>query len=338
MFHSKGLSMVLPVRCAEIIAAESFGETIYVRFAVHGFAFPRTAAPGSSEQLSALSAVGVSALGERHCGRDQLAGRLSRHLYFKRSDSPISNLEFSGVTPRAMADAWNRVVSLVTQDPVFSGMPLLHVLGFQELDKRDWGSRYVQPDQERGGVHILTSGKRYRLRVLERSVSHGANASREGGIAPSTPPGPVPVECAYDAVHLKLEGESNLVVGGYDVLEYSISARQRGRTEIGLRLPDASHDGQPGDGGGPKGVSYQARVPVEVGRNWRRICASGTSALLGLALFALTEGSGGWIEMLSYPAMLVALGASARTFELLFGSSKIVERNPVTDAVRPPGS
>jgi hypothetical protein len=208
--------------------------------------------------------------------------------------------------------AWAPVAALLQSELNLKRIPLFRIMGFQRRGGTFLAPKNVTPwytlSKNRIRGFRLTEGRRYRLRLLEwcETISTG-----EPGI---------PANVAVAPERLSLEGSSNLIVGKYDVLEFSCLAGRPGFGElairaeptegtptVGTKAKDAKGDGAnaasgaPSVEGGHVGGSpdtrdtsrpwpyvFAARVPIRVTHSLRRIGLTGVVGAVGLYLYFWT--------------------------------------------------
>jgi hypothetical protein len=181
------------------------------------------------------------------------------------------------------------MVSVLRDEPSLNGIPFFYLLGFRaeagELVKPTVIQNRFSPSREGiCGFHLLQN-ERYRMRVIEWCEP------------PPTLTLPlVDVGCKFDQTHLELEGSSNLVVGRYDVMEFTFSTRQPGYSEIALcAKPLKSADISMVNGEQKTGHQqyawlswpniFVARVPVFVKTKLLKVLISALGILMGLILY-----------------------------------------------------
>lgn len=316
LFHSQDSKRLIPVRRGEVIAVESIGPMIFLRFRVGDFprlnlaienysrSAPEAAAP-AIEALRALAQALMGAVGG--IAEYDLSKPLPDGYYVREARQALVADNWSEGSDSA---AWARLAAILHEEPKLNGIPLFHVLGF----RRETGSSVppqaienrFSPTRESIYGFSLVESERYRLRVLEWSEPpRGVNQDT------------VKVRCEHNADRLSLEGASDLVVGRYDVIEFTFSATASGYSEIALRaepLPSASDSSSDSADSGsdmPKWANWPtifvARIPVVVRRRPLRFLLALLAGATGLTLYlfgapALAD------ERLKAVAELVALG------------------------------
>src|SRR5262249_26571971 len=107
--------------------------------------------------------------------------------------------------------------------------PMFHVLGFQDEDGAFVGPDQISKDfsllKEQTRGFRLVEGKRYRLRVMEWC---------EPPLGVATIAAAAAAQFRSDVLHL--EGASNLVVGRYDTLEFTLLGNKPGYTELAITV------------------------------------------------------------------------------------------------------
>ena len=290
-----------------------------------------------------------------------MADALPEGYYFRfaeRDESDIKWVNATSATDAALA--WASLASILRDEPTLSGIPLLYLLGFQRangsfLKPKPLKQRFSVSRQPASGFHLV-EGTRYRLRVLEWCKIPDK----------LTIPG-LPVECDFNDAYLGLEGSRNLIVGRYDVLEYTFVGLRPGYTELAIRVEGLRKeeqglrpsekkpsDGEPGGcdknqstaGAVQQGaatsqhdwpVIYAARVPIVVKHRLRRIIGMGAIGLLGLLIyFGLADRfqDGAYADFLKPVGIFLAFVAAGDYLERFLKLSREIS----TYSVRgPPG-
>jgi hypothetical protein len=193
-------------------------------------------------------------------------------------------------------NAWARLVANLLAEPSLNGIPFFFLLGFQKptgkaIKSSVVANRFSLRRQPIRGFS-LRAGERYRMRVVEWSEPQA-----------TTPRPQVRIKCDFNDSQLQLEGAFDLVVGRYDVIEFTFLAAQRGYSEIALRAEPtadaqvrvASREGPGGDanGGSQESVApwaswpsvFVARVPIAVKYRAREYVLPVISSLAGAYLY-----------------------------------------------------
>ena len=324
-FHSQESRRVIPIRRCQVISVEEIGPVIFLRFSVGAFPQLEFETAGSTDpKPSAASMDKLAMLGRALLGLDasvDLSQPLPRELYLCEAKSQTAvpwcetgETEESDDHARqtARARAWASLVAALGGEPSLHGVPLFHLLGFDREDGAPLPSEPIKNKFSMSKTPIhgfeLTEGERYRLRLLEW-CDH-----KEGEPQPA-----FRVNCEFANVGLDLEGASNLVVGRYDVLEYTLIGERPGYGEILIRAEALETKAKPP--GGPASAAdptsgraseanlanpsaatkveapaatpgrrawpaiYMARVPVSVAHARWKVVALGVSMLVGLVFY-----------------------------------------------------
>lgn len=343
LFHSQPSRRIIPIRRGTVIALESIGPMIFVRFRVGDFVkidldIANLGSQTVASAVSDLSRLSEGWLGEfvaAEAGRD-LSRPLPEGGYLRSANAPVASDPWDRSDPPA---AWARLVAILHSEPELSGIPFFYVLGFRTERGAAVASgavknRFSVAREEIYGFSLVES-ERYRMRVIEWcEPPQGVEHPR------------IEVKCDFNAEQLALEGSSNLVVGRYDVVEFTFSALQPGYSELSLRAKPreteqageisvaAGIDAQP-DGPTPAWTDWPAifvaRVPLLVKPRARRLLAPGISLAVGLALYlrvvpALEPRPGRLVEVLSLGFLLFGYGGFGRYLERLFKLSAGMEK------------
>ena len=304
LFHSQETKRVIPIRRATIVRVEEFGPLVHIRFRVGPF-------PASHLDIRALAARGSVELQEQSdrwqqavielvTGNELLVGQQD-FREFDLADPLPPEWHFRRVlTPDAIAwesdpkRGWGALATVLQDEANLSGVPLFYLLGFENEARR-----LLQPVTVRNLLSIrrasiagfrLVEGSRYRLRVLTWNGSYpGAAEMRVRG--------------EFDTSVLSLEGAADLVLGRYDVLDYTYLALKPGYTEIAIssepvvpagKAKDGSETEIPAAAATPQQAwkswpaIYLARVPVSVRLSIPRLLATAAIGILGSGLYLIS--------------------------------------------------
>jgi hypothetical protein len=240
-FHSQELQRVIPIRKCQVVSVEEIGHVIFLRFSVGAFPLLERISPESSDPEPSATALNkLAAQGRALLGIDAEAN-LSQPLplghYFRKA-AALPSISWCEVPEKedgddpakqtALLRAWASLVAALGAEPRLHGVPLFHLLGFDRENGARVSSQPIKSPFSSSKVPIhgfeLTEGERYRLRLLEW-CDH-----KKGEPQPA-----FRVDCELANVGLALEGASNLVVGRYDVLEYTLVGEHPGYGEILVR-------------------------------------------------------------------------------------------------------
>lgn len=232
LFHSQDNKRIIPIRRGTILAIESIGPMVFVRFRLGEFVkvdldiTAHLKADGQVESArNALSSLGNSLIGKvGDSDTFDLAQGLPAGWYAREVDHPHPDDIWDKGDEAA---AWARIASVLQSESSLRGIPLFYVLGFLAeagdlVRPSIIQNRFSLTREEIYGFH-LCEAERYRMRVIEWC---------EPSVGISQPP--VRVGCQFNPMHLELEGSSDLVVGRYDVMEFTFSALQPGYSEVAL--------------------------------------------------------------------------------------------------------
>lgn len=257
LFHSQELKRLLPLRLCTIISLEGVGPLVFLRFRLGPLAHvsedviaadpPEVARASESDRLNrdAVSWLGL--------GAHDLSTPLPKGMYLRRAAAappPVYWVSIRATDTETDAAAWAAMAALLQGEPQLKRIPLFKLIGFQRKDgsyrkpveiKRTFT---VSPENTKG--FKLTEGERYRLRVLE-----WCETIRGGD------PGAA-VSATVPAGLVSLEGSSNLVVGKYDVLEFTCMARKPGYGELAIRVAAPSQP-RPGTRASPTAKGARAQ-------------------------------------------------------------------------------
>lgn len=351
IFHSQDSRRVIPIRVATILAVESVGPMIFVRFRVGPFfkVGLDIAKYSSSEPDSSVAAgeklvrraTEILGIEDRPDVLD-LSGPLPAGWYLRSSSSDVSDDELDSDSAVA---AWARMVAILHCEPSLTGIPFFFLMGFRSEDGTVIEPHSIQnrfsPTREAINGFELRESTRYRMRVAEWCESPKEVEQR-----------PVLINCEYDKTQFALEGSSNLVVGRYDVIEFTFSCLQSGYSEMALRAqpqhdwsgrvssadrtpgcsgravpesPDAKQSEVSGEAVAPWDgwpAIFVARVPVIVKPKTVRTVLAALAMIVGLGLYLAVAPYVGPLfgEKWKSAAELAGLAA------LFFGYGRIVER------------
>ena len=306
LFHSQMSRRIVPIRRGTIIGLEELGPMILLRFRVGPFArikldLSRYTGPSPGEKMpGAEASLAATALLERakallgSVEQDDsfdLSQPLPRGSYLREAAKPSDPGDWD---PGDAAAAWARMIAVLNEDHCLLGVPFFFLLGFRTETGTTVKPSVVENRFSFGREAIhgfgLQEFERYRMRVIEWCER------------PRTAPEPrVRLKCQFQEAHLALEGASDLVVGRYDVVEFTFSARQPGYSEVGLSADRVDMDDKkqvikeddPEAATGPSEspawadwpTIFAARVPVVVKlKPWKFIGVTIASAV-GLSLY-----------------------------------------------------
>ncbi len=309
VFHSQSTARLIPLRWATLTSVSHLGPVVHCSFKLGPFCRPDgLQGMGVADIAAALDLEGVD-----------LANRLGPRRYL----FPTSGLH--GMVPtakgasgeEAAGDWWSvvRQLSPTREDDEgeadFDGLPFYYLVGFQKADAKP-GS-YIQPAEipGQGCGFVLPHGENFKMRVVQ-----WCGLRRRSDLE-----NPLEVDCDIDGVGLVLHGASNLVVGRYDVIEFSFATATPGIGEMSMRTSrlkvverkkpgptgaaaavsegDSSEPRpEPGDVDGTDArtpeagelpawpVLYPLRVPIKVRRNRGKIALGALALLAGAVLFS----------------------------------------------------
>jgi hypothetical protein len=263
VFHSSSMKKLLPIRRCRVVDLEAIGAVVYLRFRVEEFVVtPQFAgAPGPAPAATAASDLHTRAealIGAQHLAGADLSKSLPEGFYLREAAGADDAAWWSDKKGADAASDWARLAQVLTDEAVLWDVPMFYLLGFQRehgkyadvgpLLRSAWvdDSLFRRP---RVRANKLVEGQRYRLRVLE-------------WCRPFDPKNPlaVNVTCKFDDRMLQLESSASLVVGKYDVLEFSFLAKRPAFGHLELRADPDGKPAKPPDW--PR--LYAARVPVRV--------------------------------------------------------------------------
>lgn len=315
VFHSLETGRLLPVRKAEVIELQRRGPMYHLRFVVHEFpACGRDLIIGPDRSAARerdsdwLTQVGAELVGVE--GRD-LTSRLPKSAFLRETPRGWQSIRPpAGVaTDDELDRRWAAMAALVMEEPHLRDVPLFFLQGVVDRRGKEQKPKEMDNDFAEGGKSgcgfKLTSRKRYHMQLLQW------RGEEKKGEEPPT----YRVVCSTDPSTVALEGQSDLVLGKYDVLEYAIQAQSPGYSEVSLKV-EASDAG----GASPEGSRwpelYAMRVPVQVKRDKWRMAGLFVAGLVGLLLYVipLTPIAPDWVtDRITVLAQLLGLA-------LLFGA------------------
>jgi hypothetical protein len=316
LFHSQDSKRLIPVRRGEVIAIESIGPMIFLRFRVGDFprlnlaieTYSRSAPEAAALATDNLQALARTLIGAVGGVLDYDLGKALPEGYYVREARQA--IVADNWSDRSDSAAWARLAAILHEEPNLSGIPLFFVLGFRRETGSSMPPQAIEnrfsPTREPIYGFSLIESERYRLRVVEWSEPpKGVDQA------------PVKVHCEHNADRLALEGASDLVVGRYDVIEFTFSAFASGYSEIALRAEpltsagDASPESAELGSDLPKWANWPsifvARIPVVVRRRPLRFLLALLAGMAGFGLYlfgapALAD------ERVKALAELIALG------------------------------
>lgn len=342
VFHSTHTRRILPIRVATIIAIENVGPMIFVRLRAGRYFETDLNIANYSYSSSEDREAGEAELvrtAKRILGCEAEGFDLSKPLpdgwYLRDSSTAASPTDLDSGDSVA---AWARMVAILHSEPSLRGVPFFYLMGFYTEQ-----GKFVDPKPilnqfslTKGVINgfKLKEGCRYRMRVAEWCEPAQA-VDRQ----------PVRIDCEFDASHFKLEGSSNIVVGRYDVIEFTFACAQPGYSEMALRAEPESRrqeavgrdDGRDSfDVGSSIAIDaetpwdkwptmFVARVPVVVRPAKRRAAIAVISLIIGLSLYLyaaplIEESFGGKLgESLKALCELCALAV------LYFGFARFID-------------
>jgi hypothetical protein len=318
VFHSTSRSKVLPVRRATVVDVESAGAVVYLRFRVGGFiAVPRKASLGpepADDAADKLHAVAAVLFGTAIKEKD-LARSLGPGMYLRPAQGADDKTLWSAAEGAAAADQWQVLAQVLDDESALWDVPMFYLLGLQRESGTYAGmgpllmrSAFVEGCSRVRAVKLV-EGERYKLRVLEWCKPKDAGK-----------PLAVNVTCKFDENMLRLESAASLVVGKYDILEFSLLAKATGFGHLELRAdPETNQSAGVNRPDWPR--LYAARVPVRVRPNIWRVAASllffGAGVLLHMFAAKVEEKTkirANISELIGTVLLLVTLGEFVSRF------------------------
>lgn len=278
LFHSQESRRIVPIRKGTIIGLEDLGPMILFRFRVGPFVktdfdltnyvTPEAHDPAVVRAASDLSARAKQFLGPIDGKEDYDLSRSLPSGWYLREALLWSNS--NDWDHGDMPTAWARTVAILHGDSHLMGIPFFYLLGFRTeagaTVKPSAIENRFSPGREPIHGFSLQELERYRMRVLEWCER------------PKTAPQPrVRLNCDFNESHLALEGASNLVVGRYDVVEFTFTAQQSGYSEVALRadnLEDDHKGKEERDSAADKHAPAKPRVPSAAWADWPTIFAA----------------------------------------------------------------
>lgn len=308
VFHSLETSRLLPLRSGKVIELKRRGPMYHLRFVVQEFPAVGSDLVVGDDRKAArvrdsawLTREGIRLVGAE--GHD-LSTPLPKHALLQQGRPGWSTVRRDGGTKVGTESEpdrqWAAATSLVMNEDNLQDVPLFFLRGpvsrkGECLKPVEMRNHFASGSQSGSGFK-LTSGKRYRLQLLQwRGKDKAPRVHR--------------VLCDTDPGTVALEGKSDLVLGKYDVLDFAIRAEAPGYSEMTLEVESASPTPDNGDRQWPR--LYSLRVPVQVGRDWLRTISMVVLALSGLALYAfpITPMAPAWFDDgLTTMAQLIGLG------------------------------
>jgi hypothetical protein len=298
VFHSRPRKSLIPLRYATIRGVELIGPIVFVRFELGPFFLITEdmvrAATEDTELSPTADSRGVSIdrilkLADNESELLGLLGLLTKNL--RTALNLSSNLGDALPNGKYLCDAdecpwaqrseakstlecsvdWARIAALLHKEVLLAGIPMFYLLGFQDAHSWKWSEAKKIPrfrvwmDGRVPGYRIW-EGSRATLRVL---------LWREK-LTPDQPLIAYRANPVTNAELVRLEGAANLVIGKYDVLQFTFEARRPGVGELGLRVdPEV-----PGTSPWPEVLT--ARVPLQVVHNLWKVAGFLVAACAGL--------------------------------------------------------
>jgi len=229
LFHSQEEQRIVPLRRATIVRVEELGALVFIRFRLCEFvkstlldlrASGRKASTQRKQQSTAWM-DGVVQLGGSSSpgfGQFDLAKSLPEGWYFR--SAAASSLAWSNDP----VDAWSALATMLQDEANLSGVPLFYLLGFED-EHRKLIKPSVVRNRFRSAAAVtgfrLVERARYRLRLLTWNGSYPKAAAMR-------------VNSHVDPAILSLEGAADLVLGRYDILEYTFVGNKAGYAELGI--------------------------------------------------------------------------------------------------------
>lgn len=303
LFHSRDSKRIIPIRRGIILGVESIGPMIFLKFRVGEFVKVYLDIVSNSDPKSGTMETAVnklSTLAGELLGRIETMGPvpdLSKPLphgcYLRWAQKPLLTEEWDDGKPAA---AWAKIAAVLQGEPSLRGIPLFYLVGFRteagaEVNSAAVKNRFSLTRREEIHGFSLVESERYRMRVLvwwEPSL----------GIDQL----PVRVNCEFNAALLALEGSSNVVVGEYDMIEFTFSALRSGYSELALRAEPLdkareskatattqveAHPSHGATAWAEWPAIFVARVPIVVKLGARKLLWSTVSLIVGLGLYWL---------------------------------------------------
>jgi hypothetical protein len=312
LFHSQDTKRLIPIRAGVVIGIESIGPMIFLRFRVGEFpridlsieSYSRAAVEAGVSAATELEKLAGRVIGPIGSGSHDLQLALPEGFYLREANEARRTGEWNDCDDLT---AWARLAALLHIEPNLTGIPFFYVQGFRAEDgavvkTTVVENRFSMTREEIRGFS-LTETERYRMRVVEWSEPPKAVEQPR-----------VEVHCDFNSAQLELEGASDLVVGRYDVIEFTFSARQSGYSEIALKATPLSDTKSSLQGNAPDAppwtdwpAIFVARVPIVVRRRARRFVLPTLSLLVGATIYLfVAPGIDG--EQVKGVVQLVGLG------------------------------
>lgn len=280
VFHSLETAQLLPFRCAEVILLERIGPMYHLRFVTRDFPDVSQGVVLGPDRESSRQ-LASSTLSKRSVELLELKGHalsepLPKAAFLRETKHGWK--EFSDGGPSTVATSadqrWAAIASLVMEEPNLEDVPMFFLQGVVNRKGEVAEPVEMQNDFAKGGQsgsgYRLTSGTRYRLKLIQWKA-RASEVSKETRVV-----------CTADPAKVTLEGQSDLVLGKYDVLEYAIRAEAPGYSELSLKIES---EGGAGSSRWPQ--LYAVRVPIEVRRSGWKTAGIFVLGLIGLVLFVL---------------------------------------------------
>lgn len=246
LFHSQSSRRIVPIRRGTIIGVEELGPMILLRFRVGSFSkteldLAQQAESNSVEEGSSTTSSVLAGLCDR---AKTLLGPIDDNEHYDLSQAlPPGWYLREAVRWSGSSDwdenethrAWARLICLLQEEKTLFGVPFFFLLGFRTETGTTVTPSVIENRFSLGREPIygfaLKELERYRMRILEWCER------------PKNAPHPrVRIGCEFQKPHLTLEGASDLIVGRYDVVEFTFSAQQSGYSEVGLRADSVRPD------------------------------------------------------------------------------------------------
>lgn len=303
LFHSQQRKSLIPLRKARIIDAKSIGPMIFLRF--HLGEFNAIDIDDSLVPYNSSSEVDQILYKQNEYGQ-KITGPIGGDLQYNLS-KPLpeewyvrkvaSDLNLNTWHSTDDSKAWASIAAILHSEPNLSGVPFFYIKGFE-----DESGNNIKPSELKNSFFTkkkingfkMVEGNRYRLDVVEWCEP----------LNPSSPLPNVEVNCEPNGDSLALEGASNIVVGRYDVLEFSLVAQKPGLCEVSISASPSNfaisqennqkaNAEAEGDDSKAKHTEewatwpsiFVARLKIKVIRSKKRMCVIGLMGLIGISAY-----------------------------------------------------